>query len=191
MAYIYRHIRLDKNEPFYIGFGTKRKNFSSYTSEYERAFVKLRRSNHWKNIINITNYQIDILYESNNIDEIKLKEIEFIKLYGRHPFGSLVNLTEGGDGINNPTSETRNRMSISAKNRIRKPVSEETKQKISIKLHGNTNFKNRVFTDEYRKKLSDSKKQYKHSEETLLKLKNSHLGQIPWNKGKRKINNYA
>jgi hypothetical protein len=36
MAYVYRHIRLDKNEPFYIGVGSD--------SNYSRAFTK--RSSH-------------------------------------------------------------------------------------------------------------------------------------------------
>lgn len=33
--YLYRHIRLDKNEPFYIGIGTK----IVKTSEYRRANI--------------------------------------------------------------------------------------------------------------------------------------------------------
>ena len=32
MAYVYRHIRLDKNQPFYIGVGT--------CDTYERAYSK-------------------------------------------------------------------------------------------------------------------------------------------------------
>ena len=44
--YLYRHIRLDKNEPFYIGIGTKvnKKSFLKVTSEYVRAYSKTRRN---------------------------------------------------------------------------------------------------------------------------------------------------
>ena len=33
MAYVYRHIRLDKNEPFYIGVGTKTPNFACFYND--------------------------------------------------------------------------------------------------------------------------------------------------------------
>lgn len=37
--YLYRHIRLDKNEPFYIGIGTKRNRYHpNMYSEYRRAY---------------------------------------------------------------------------------------------------------------------------------------------------------
>jgi hypothetical protein len=37
--YIYRHVRLDKNEVFYIGIGQRK-----YTNDYERANQKTRRN---------------------------------------------------------------------------------------------------------------------------------------------------
>lgn len=85
LYYLYRHIRLDKNEPFYVGIGKKKKNrnyYESYETEYERAFSKFRPQ-HWKNINNKTEIIVEILYESNSLEEIRIKEIEFIKLYGR------------------------------------------------------------------------------------------------------------
>lgn len=94
--YLYRHIRLDIGEPFYIGIGTKRyKN-----SEYSRANIKSVRTNYWKNITNKTEYEVEILLESDDYEFIKQKEIEFIALYGRRDLGkgTLVNLTDGGDG---------------------------------------------------------------------------------------------
>ena len=53
MAIVYRHIRLDKNEPFYIGIG----------KEIKRAYDK-RRGNHWKSIIKKTEYRVDILFDN-------------------------------------------------------------------------------------------------------------------------------
>ena len=46
--YLYRHIRLDTGEPFYIGIGTKFTDRAyTYKGIHIRAFVKSRRSN-WK-----------------------------------------------------------------------------------------------------------------------------------------------
>jgi hypothetical protein len=102
MHYLYRHIRLDKNEPFYIGIGTKTNvNFKTFISEYRRAFSKQRKdSKIWNLIVNKTDYEVEILFESDDYNFIKQKEIEFISLYGRinNNTGILSNMTNGGDG---------------------------------------------------------------------------------------------
>jgi hypothetical protein len=93
--YVYKHIRLDKNEPFYIGIGNK-KNFG-------RAFEfsKDKRNEIWWKIYSKTNIYVEILYESLTKTEASLKEQELIKKYGRKDLneGSLCNMTDGGDGI--------------------------------------------------------------------------------------------
>ncbi len=98
--YLYRHIRLDKNEPFYIGIGTKSKEYSSLKKEYHRAYSKSKRNYIWEKITNKTPYEVQILFESDNYDFVKDKEKEFINLYGRMDLknGILSNLTDGGDG---------------------------------------------------------------------------------------------
>ena len=97
--YLYRHIRLDKNEPFYIGIGTKSELDIKYNI-FKRASSIFGRNGHWQNIVNKTNYTIQIMYESNCKEEIIEKEKEFIKLYGRRDLGlgTLVNMTDGGEG---------------------------------------------------------------------------------------------
>lgn len=97
--YLYRHIRLDKNEVFYVGIGTKPKKFYPST-EYGRAYNKVTRTTYWKNIVNKTDYLVEIMLESDSYDFILEKEMEFITLYGRInlKLGSLVNLTDGGKG---------------------------------------------------------------------------------------------
>lgn len=95
LYYIYRHIRLDTNKPFYIGWGKKLEE-----DEYKRSKSKNHRNSHWWNITNKTPFLIEILIESDNFDFILQKEKEFIKLYGRKDLGSgfLCNKTDGGEG---------------------------------------------------------------------------------------------
>lgn len=99
--YLYRHIRLDKKEVFYIGIGTKSKREGSYA--YVRAKEIKRRNPHWINIINKTEHTIEVILESNDYEFVLQKEIEFIKLYGRKDLaeGSLANKDDGGKGSKN------------------------------------------------------------------------------------------
>ena len=91
MAYLYRHIRLDKNEPFYIGIGSDEK--------YKRAYSKNDRNQYWHHIAN-KGYEVEIMLDNLTWEEACKKEKEFIKLYGRNDLneGSLVNMTDGGEG---------------------------------------------------------------------------------------------
>ena len=94
MALVYSHTRLDTNEIFYIGIELDSNNPGI------RPKTKSRRSKFWKNIINKTNYSIDIIYNNLENQEAKELEIFLIKLYGRRDLGlgNLTNLTNGGDG---------------------------------------------------------------------------------------------
>lgn len=120
MYYLYRHIRLDKNQVFYIGIGTipndKILKQLGYThkSFYRRAYDRKKsRNSYWLNIINNTQYRVEIMFETDDINLIKQKEIEFISLYKN----SLCNMTIGGDGIKSykHTDETKRRISRSLK----------------------------------------------------------------------------
>jgi NUMOD3 motif len=154
--YLYRHIRLDKNEPFYIGIGTKsNRQHPNIKSEYKRAYEINRKESYiWNNIVSKTEYEIEILFESNDYNFIKEKEKEFIKLYGRinKNSGCLSNMTDGGDGTIGyiPSKEqVENHRNFL----IGRKQSEETKQK-----------------------RLESRRGYKHSEETRVKISNSHKG---------------
>ena len=104
MHYVYRHIRLDTNQPFYIGMGR---------NTYARAYSKKNRNKYWHNIVNLAGYKVDIILEGLSFEEACNKEKEFIKLYGRGSNGFLCNITEGGEGLKNPTIETRNKLALS------------------------------------------------------------------------------
>jgi len=103
------------------------------------------------------------------------------------------------------TAETKKKISIANKGRV---ISEDTKRKLSKALRGNKNCLYRFVSKEMREKISkgnmgNTKWLGKHhselsrkriseklkgrlvSEETRIKLSESHKGQIPWNKGKK------
>ena len=94
--YIYRHIRLDKNEVFYIGVGKKR--FISENTVYERAFSNRYRNKTWYGIVNKSKIKIEIVLDYLSKDDASNKEKEFIKLYGRiiTNNGTLANYDTGG-----------------------------------------------------------------------------------------------
>lgn len=126
LYYLYRHIRLDKNEPFYIGIGTIYQEFPRSGSRYERAFSGKKRNIYWKNIVTKTNYEVEILLESDNREFIIQKEVEFIKLYGRKNIktGTLANMTDGGEGA------------LGTKTNKGRKCTEETKRKLSLANKG-------------------------------------------------------
>jgi hypothetical protein len=158
MAYVYRHIRLDKNQPFYIGIGTD--------LTYKRAKEKSRRNIIWNRIANKTDIDIEILFDGLSFEEAKIKEIEFIKLYGRIDTntGILSNMTDGGDGTINKiyTKEYREKLSIAAKKRQPQP------QLQKIIDYRKTKFE---FTPEIRNKLSIAHKGKKLNTKQIELLK--------------------
>lgn len=92
--YIYKHIRLDKNEPFYIGFGTKNQRFPGLKSQYRRAFQRSCRHTAWFAIVEKTKYIVEIIYESSDYKDARNKETDFINIYKSKLFdgGTLVNI---------------------------------------------------------------------------------------------------
>lgn len=125
MAYVYRHIRLDKNEPFYIGI-------SNTDDGYKRAYRKTSRNNHWTNIVKSCKYEVEILMENLTVEDVKEKEKEFIKMYGRVDLktGTLVNLTDGGDGVLNKHENAELRLKLS-KAALGKKMSDAARLKMS------------------------------------------------------------
>jgi len=106
MAYVYMHIRHDKDEPFYIGIGKSDSNFY-------RAHCKRRRNNIWKKIIAKTSYSIKILHEKITWEEACDVEKKLIATYKKKTEGgTLCNISDGGEGgdlgydVNKKHSET-------------------------------------------------------------------------------------
>jgi hypothetical protein len=169
MAYVYRHIRLDKNEPFYIGIGSDER--------YNRSRERYNRNSLWKIIAKKSEIEIEILLDDLTYKEAQEKEKEFISLYGRknNNTGILTNLTDGGEGTIGTviSEETRKKLSIAHKgnkSRTGHKLSLETRQKMSLSAKGK---KKKPITDEHRNKLSLAKIGKKQSIETIEKRNES------------------
>ncbi len=104
MACIYKHIRKDKNEVFYIGIGKTKK----------RAYSKSGRNYHWNNVIAVTDYDIEIIETDLDWKTACERETYWIKYYGRRDLneGTLVNMTDGGEGTPNISYDIRLKTSI-------------------------------------------------------------------------------
>lgn len=120
MAIVYKHIRKDTKQPFYIGIGKQEK----------RAYLKYRRNQYWYNIVNKYGYEIEIIHNDITWEEACELEKKYIKKYGRVDIntGILANMTDGGEGNNNYSAETIEKMS-SKKRGIK--LTKEHRQKIS------------------------------------------------------------
>lgn len=163
MAYVYRHIRLDKNEPFYVGIGKNDDNLKRSKSKYER-------NNLWKKVVAKSEYEIEIMMIGLTWEEACQKEQEFITLYGRMDLstGTLTNLTGGGEGFvaQGPRSvEHCQKMSECKKGE--KHVfwgthrSEETKKKIAAARLGKRH------TEAMKQKLSEERRGIKQPRELV------------------------
>ena len=180
--YVYRHIRLDKNEPFYIGIGTKSSQDLKY-GYYGRASAKHVDNNIWLKIIAKTEWRWEILFESNDRKLISEKEKEFILLYGRKcdNTGPLANLTLGGEENHGykHTEEAKRKISEIQKGkpgrRLGAKLTKEQRERFSEiqtevanrpemiefrkeKMLGNTYMLGKTHSEESKKKMSESAK---------------------------------
>lgn len=168
MAYVYRHIRKDKNQPFYIGIGSD--------DNYNRAHSKANRNKHWNNIVNKTNYTVQIIIDNITWEEACEKEIEFILLYGKisDGFGILCNITDGGGGILGYKHSVKTKIKISKSqigelnHRYGKILTDEHRNKISESL--------KIISDDIRNRVSAYRTGKKHSYEARLKMSKSKIG---------------
>jgi hypothetical protein len=119
MAVVYQHKRNDTGDIFYIGIGLKE----------SRAYDKRKRSKYWNKVVNKAGYSIDILYKDISWDEACEIEKSLICEIGRSDLGlgSLVNLTDGGEGTINMSQKSIESM---RQKKIGITLTEEHKEKI-------------------------------------------------------------
>ena len=84
-------------EVFYVGIGKNRRPYSKHS-----------RNPLWLNVVSKYSYNVIIVEDNLTWDEACQKEIELIAHYGRRDLGegTLVNMTDGGDGVANLSKET-------------------------------------------------------------------------------------
>jgi len=164
MAIVYAHIRKDTDQIFYIGIGKKK----------ERAHSQAGRNKHWKCIVNKVGYEVVIFKEDVTWEEACNLEKSLIKEYGRRDLGTgtLVNMTDGGEGIENPSEELREKLrykkSDAHKHLLREYKKGVKQSKETIEKRLSHNFHQ---TEEYRQKQRESHLGKPRSEETKQKLK--------------------
>lgn len=187
MAYVYRHIRVDKDEPFYIGIGETPYRFKA----------RQNRNPIWRHIVNKSDFYVEILFYDISWEFACQKEIEFILLYGRidKNTGVLANMTDGGDGNLGlkHSEDALRKISESSKNRVGywrgKKMSDDFKRKIGISKIGNTYTKGRKLSDEHKAAISHRSRGNRNclgrilSQETKDKIGNANRGRRqlePW-----------
>lgn len=170
MAIVYQHKRKDNGEVFYIGIG---KNES-------RAYVKHEgsRGPAWRDYSSKHHYIVEITHKDICWEEACAIEKYLISFYGRKDLGmgKLVNMTNGGEGVTNVSSESKNKMSNAKKGVT---LSESHRKNIGLAS------KKRWNDDEFRRKAIDSMKGWHHSEQTKNKLSEVKKGIPTWSKGKK------
>ncbi len=142
MFYVYLHLQADQPVPFYVGKGMG-----------ERAYARGNRSKFWHRVVAKHGWDTLILEDGLSEQEAHDLEKHYIKWFGRRSNGSgtLVNLTDGGDGCAGMKHSEATKAVLSAKNSIVKrgtKLSAETRAKIGAAHRG------KVVSDITRQRLS-------------------------------------
>jgi len=170
-TYLYRHIRKDTNQVFYVGVGTGR--------NYERAKTKSGRNQIWHNIVGKTDYEVEIMLDELEREIALEKEKEFIEMYGRIDLGTgtLANLTDGGDGCVGFSDEVKKNLSDAQKGNQKWKLRKSNEHSRMLGLSN----KGKKMSDEFKKRISKSMMGDKnhfygknHSEDSKRKIAISH-----------------
>ena len=128
--YVYRHLRLDTGEIFYIGVGTKPEEYNTWRSEYGRAIQRTitSRNSDWMDVYKSTQIKTEIVLDNLTLTEAFNSEKFFIALYGRADLGKglLVNWTNGGGGPSGRVWTDEDRRLASELAKQRPPRSKES-----------------------------------------------------------------
>lgn len=147
MFYTYVHTRNDTGEVFYVGKGKS-----------DRAHVLKRNNPHWTRIVAKCGHKV--LITEHFDDEADAFAMERYLIASFRAVGvALCNLTDGGEGLANPTPETRQKIGACHRGKV---VTQETRAKISAAATNPS--------AETRAKLSAASKGRRASESTQAKM---------------------
>jgi hypothetical protein len=149
--YTYAHFKKDNSTIFYIGKGKK-----------GREVVRQGRNKHWINTVNKHGLSVERLAIWKTEKEAFEHEKFLIWCFKDMGY-NLVNMTDGGEGLSNPSNETREKMSVSQFARNRK-LTEEHKTALSIAHKG------KPLSVEHRKKIALANSGKKKSSESIAKM---------------------
>lgn len=146
--YVYEWIRLDTNEPFYVGKGK------------DDRWKKLTRegNNHFNNIVKSIPVVVNILHDNLDEDVALGLEVYYIWLYRDIIGYNLVNINDGGDGCalcgkNNPMYGKNYRDFMTEEAKM------ERDRKCSEAMSGENHYLyGKSHSEETRKKMSEAKK---------------------------------
>ena len=170
--YVYEHWRPDRNEPFWVGKGQggRAQYFERGSNfHYNRIVAKLTR----------LGMCVEVRMVESGMPEREAFALETVRiLYWRSRGIKLANLTDGGEGLSNPSPEVRAK--ISAAN-LGKVASAETRAKIGAihrgRIHSpeervkrSASLKGRIIKPEHRAKLSAVRMGITFSPETRAKM---------------------
>ena len=104
--YVYAHRRKTDNKIYYIGKGKGNRAWNLYTKE---------RNIFWQNTHNKHGTIVEIILDKLTEQEAHSIETEFILFYGRknNSTGTLVNMTDGGEGVSGKVFSSEERSKIS------------------------------------------------------------------------------
>lgn len=115
--YVYIHFRKSDGVPFYVGKGTSRANCKNNFSRARHHHANL----HWDNTVNKHGLAINVIMSCKTDAEAGEQEIKIISEIGRLDLGTgtLINLTDGGEGTCGRTVSvaTRTKLSLAFKGR--------------------------------------------------------------------------
>lgn len=160
MAYVYKHIRNDTGEIFYIGIGKQLKRMYSFRS----------RNKYWLNIVNKVGFTSEIIENDLTWEDAIVRETFWINYYGRKNNGTgiLTNMTDGGEGTTGRIFSENSKQKISNSHKG-KTLTSEQKTKISKGNLGKPKPKPEGFGE----KISQILKGKKRTEESKLKQSES------------------
>lgn len=215
--YVYELIDPRNNIPFYIGKGHGNRCYEHEKNVLRENYIEYRNKPKYNLIKEILENQLEVkinfIEKDLEENDAFIVEAAYIQKIGRQDQkqGSLLNLTNGGEGVigYKHTEETRKAIGKKSKEIWQQPGykekmielhkgkihSEETKQKMSESAIGKSK---KPFTEEHKRKMSEAHKGKglgknnhfygkKHSKETRLKLSESHKGHIHSEETKRKM----
>lgn len=153
MGYIYRIYCKLSEEKCYIGQTTNyKRRWKDHINNIKDHNTPLYNA---MNKYGVNNFVFELLLECNN-DHMNIYEKRYIELYNTYPPPNGYNLTSGGDSNYRLTEESRNKISIKAKELLGNPEFKNRRDKQLAEAHR---------TPESRKKASSSQLSFLESEE--------------------------